>query len=307
MVLVANDLRANNSPSYIATELLDQALKTGKNCVIESIRTVGEIEALRKKWAFYLFAIDANPKIRYNRAYSRKSDTDNITLETFIENEKREMESSDPNKQNLSACIGLADYTIENNWEVEELHEKIENILKNFITRDGIVPSWNEYFIEIAKVTAKRSKDPSTQTGCVIVDKNNRPISFWYNGFIWWADEKCFTWERPMKYHFVIHAEMNAIIFAKRDLTGCKLFTKYFPCENCLKHILQAGITEIVYEHAFVESKKNNAINTMNTSDTTLAVARMLLAMPHVTTHNVLTENDYITDTFWSHDNIPQM
>ena len=60
-----------------------------------------------------------------------------------------------------------------------------------------------------------------------------------------------------MKYHFVIHAEMNALIFAKRDLSGSKIYTKYFPCENCLKHILQSGISEIVYEHAFVESKKS--------------------------------------------------
>ena len=103
-----------------------------------------------------------------------------------------------------------------------------------------------------------------------------------------------------MKYFFSIHAEMNALIFAKRDLNHCKIYTKYFPCENCLKHILQSGINEIVYEHAFVESKKNNCTHSMNTNDSTEAAARMLLAMSHVTTRNVSTKQDYITEVYGS-------
>ena len=177
MVLVANDLRANHSPSYIAEELHKQAIASGKNCIIESLRTVGEIDSLRAKGNFHLFAVDADQKIRYDRAFSRASETDNVNFMTFVENEEREMTSTDPNKQNLSACIKLADFVIENNGTVDDLNIKIEAILEKIQTQSPI-PSWDEYFIEIAKVTAKRSKDPSTKTGCVIVDANNRPISF---------------------------------------------------------------------------------------------------------------------------------
>ena len=71
MVIVANDLRAKQSPSYIVEQLYDQAKTSGKNTIIESIRAVGEAEVLKSKGNFYLFAIDADPKIRYERAVLR--------------------------------------------------------------------------------------------------------------------------------------------------------------------------------------------------------------------------------------------
>lgn len=107
--------------------------------------------------------------------------------------------------------------------------------------------NWNEYFMNIADQVAKKSKDPSTQVGTVIVSENNEPISFGYNGMVRNMNDEQVTWDRPMKYHIVIHAEMNAILFAKRDLTGAKLYCTHHPCENCLKHILQAKIREIYY------------------------------------------------------------
>ena len=129
MVLVANELRANHSPSYIAEELLAQAEQYGGNCIIESIRTVGEVTALRKKGGFYLFAVDADPKLRYERVLQRGSETDHISYDTFIENEQREMTSTDPNKQNLAACQELADYRFDNNHSFEELYTQVEDVL----------------------------------------------------------------------------------------------------------------------------------------------------------------------------------
>jgi dephospho-CoA kinase len=131
LVALANELRATHSPSYLAEQLLDQAKQSGKNCIIESIRTLGEVEALKAKGNFTLFAIDADSRVRYDRAYSRASETDHVDFETFLENEKREMESTDPNKQNLSACIKRADYTLLNNGTEEELFTQIEQILGN--------------------------------------------------------------------------------------------------------------------------------------------------------------------------------
>jgi dephospho-CoA kinase len=129
MVAVANDLRAQHSPSYIVEQLLEQALVSGSDCIIESIRTTGEITALRKRDRFYLLAVDADPKLRYDRVVERASATDNISYETFLENEKREMTSTDPNKQNLAACQALADFKLDNNHSFNELYTQVEEVL----------------------------------------------------------------------------------------------------------------------------------------------------------------------------------
>lgn len=130
MVMVGNDLRKKNSPSFIADELFKKALKENNNCVIESLRTIGEIESLRKKGNFILLAIDADPETRYERIIKRKSSKDNVSFEKFLNDEKREMESDDPNKQNLKRCIEMADFVIDNNGKLEELNFKLEEILK---------------------------------------------------------------------------------------------------------------------------------------------------------------------------------
>lgn len=129
MVIVANELRRNNSPSYITDCLYEKALEDGKSSVIESIRTPGEIWSLRKKGRFILIAVDADPHIRYQRIRQRQSETDHIDFETFLENERREMISSDPNAQNLSKCIELADYKLLNNGTIEQLSRQVEEIL----------------------------------------------------------------------------------------------------------------------------------------------------------------------------------
>lgn len=124
MTSVANDLRAQHSPSYIIDQLFALAKANGKNCVIESIRTPGEIDSLRKKEKFYLFAVDADPKIRFQRIRTRASETDKVDFETFLANEKREMDTNDPNKQNLQKCISMADYVFDNNGTLDELISK---------------------------------------------------------------------------------------------------------------------------------------------------------------------------------------
>ncbi|HOI86480.1 MAG TPA: AAA family ATPase [Lentimicrobium sp.] len=129
MVIVANDLRARHSSSYIVDCLFEEARLTGKNCVIESIRTPGEIESLRVKGSFYLFAVDADPFTRYTRISERKSETDRIDYETFIANEEREMTSEDPNHQNLRKCIEMADYVFTNDQSVADLETSVALVL----------------------------------------------------------------------------------------------------------------------------------------------------------------------------------
>lgn len=126
MVVVANRLRAEHSPSYIIDQLYEKALKSAKNCIIESIRTPGEVESLHEKGNFLLFAVDADPLLRYDRIVMRNSETDQISYSTFIENEKREMQSTNPAKQNIGKCIEMADVIFYNNSTVADLYKKVE-------------------------------------------------------------------------------------------------------------------------------------------------------------------------------------
>ncbi|MBQ6394179.1 hypothetical protein IJH97_00265 [Candidatus Saccharibacteria bacterium] len=156
---------------------------------------------------------------------------------------------------------------------------------------------WDEYFMGITEQVAARSKDPSQKLGCVIVDERRRPVSFGYNGMIQGADESKMTLtERPMKYYFVIHSEMNALLFAGRDVTGCTLYNTVATCENCLKYCLQAGIKRFVYKELRVASYRNKQKKSMTSIETDEAVVRLLAAMPEVETLNITNGKTYQQD-----------
>ncbi|MDP4282345.1 MAG: AAA family ATPase [Bacteroidota bacterium] len=129
MYELANKLRAKNGPSYVIDQLYLKARESGRNCIIESIRTTGEIESLREKEHFYLLAVDADPEIRYQRILLRHSETDAISRETFMNNEYREMRSTNPGEQNLRKCIEMADFLLTNNGTKEDLDHQVEKIL----------------------------------------------------------------------------------------------------------------------------------------------------------------------------------
>lgn len=110
------------------------------------------------------------------------------------------------------------------------------------------IPSWDETFMEMAEIIAKRSKDPSSQCGTILVSPDKKHIVSGYNGMPskYPEDEK--VWERPNKYNFIVHSETNAIINAQTNLTGWTLYVNAIPCSNCSKHIAQAGIKRVVYK-----------------------------------------------------------
>lgn len=157
--------------------------------------------------------------------------------------------------------------------------------------------AWDEYFMKIAETVALKSKDPSSKMGCVIVDKNKRVVSLGYNGMVQGADEAKMTLsERPMKYYFAIHSEMNAVIFAHQDLSGCTVYNRVATCENCLKYCLQAGITRFVYEELRVHSHSTDPKRSMTNVETDEAIIRLLASMPHVETLNLSNGKTYIED-----------
>ena len=111
--------------------------------------------------------------------------------------------------------------------------------------------SWDEYFMGVALLAAKRSKDPNTQVGACIVDSNNVILATGYNGFPVGCSDDEFPWDREgenTKYPYVVHAELNAILNASgRDLRGARIYVALFPCNECAKAIIQLGIKEVVY------------------------------------------------------------
>ena len=120
--------------------------------------------------------------------------------------------------------------------------------------RDGYI-SWDEYFMGVAKLAAMRSKDPNTQVGSCIVSEDNNILSMGYNGFPKGCSDDDFPWEREgddeltTKYPFVTHSELNAILnYRGGSLVGAKLYVSLFPCNECAKAIIQAGIKEVVYD-----------------------------------------------------------
>ena len=113
--------------------------------------------------------------------------------------------------------------------------------------------SWDEYFMGIALLSAKRSKDPSTQVGACIVNQFNKIVGIGYNGFPIGCPDDELPWEREApnindtKYPYVVHAEANAILNSTKDLHGARIYVALFPCNECTKLIIQSGIKEIVF------------------------------------------------------------
>lgn len=133
MLEVANSLRREYGPGHIAEKLYEKAQASDQNSVMESLRTMGEVENLKGKSKFCLFAIDADPKLRYERITARKSETDSVSFEKFLEDEKREMDSDDSTKQNLGKCIAAADYKFMNNGSLQELYAQVDLAIKDLL------------------------------------------------------------------------------------------------------------------------------------------------------------------------------
>lgn len=113
--------------------------------------------------------------------------------------------------------------------------------------------SWDEYFMGVALLSARRSKDPNTQVGACIVNEKNKIVGAGYNGLPIGCGDDDFPWQKEgdfleTKYPYICHAELNAILNnIGMDLKGCKIYTALFPCNECTKAIIQSGIREVIY------------------------------------------------------------
>lgn len=107
---------------------------------------------------------------------------------------------------------------------------------------------WNFWFIGLAKYVASASKDPSTKVGAVIADKDRRVVSLGYNGLPRGVEDSHERLnDRNLKYKMIVHAERNALLFARGSVQGCTIYTwPMMPCATCCSMIIQAGIVRVV-------------------------------------------------------------
>lgn len=155
-----------------------------------------------------------------------------------------------------------------------------------------------DYYMGKAEATAKGSKDPSTQVGCVVVRPDGTESAQGYNGMVKGIDERIFWASRDVKLEAVLHAEMNAIIHSKEDLTGHRMFVTHAPCVVCLKLALQAGIKQIYYKDSSIMKR---------TSDISNKVVVMLLEASMVPVKNITTGKfleEEIAEHFKSKENV---
>lgn len=127
--------------------------------------------------------------------------------------------------------------------------------------------NWDEYFMGIAALSALRSKDPNSQVGACIVSQENKILSVGYNGFPIGCSDENFPWGREgdainTKYPYVVHSELNAILnYRGGSLAGTKIYVTLFPCNECAKAIIQAGIKTVIYDCDKYEGTPMNLVS----------------------------------------------
>ncbi len=253
LIQLGNELRQQFGPAVLAERTLTQ-LKTNYS-VIDSIRNPAEIQALRQLKKFVLIGIDAPVEIRFQRAQARMRQENATTLAEFQHMEALE-QTTDPNAQNIAACLQLADYLISNDQALDSLLTRVDQILVRVQSR--LRPDWDEYFLKMAYLVAERSTCSRRHIGAIIV-KEKQVLSTGYNGAARnirdCLERGCLRDELKIpsgERHEIcrgIHAEQNAIIQAARhgvNINHGTIYCTHSPCTICAKMIVNAGIERIV-------------------------------------------------------------
>jgi len=252
-----NKLRAENGNSILSKTLIE-SMDKDKNYIIDSLRNPEEIKEFQKNPNFHLWNIIANEETRFERIISRGREGDPKTIEEFKLAEAKESSSENENAQQLNACAKMAKHTIENNSSLEGLFEKTKSLLLE-TPMNWKRPSWDEYFMNIAKAVAMRSNCIKRNVAAVIV-KDKRIISTGYNGTPRGV-KNCNEGGCPRCNNFAdagtnldeclcSHAEENAIVQAAYHGVSIKdsvIYVTYSPCITCSKMIINAGILKVIY------------------------------------------------------------
>jgi dCMP deaminase len=261
LIRTGNELRARYGPGILA-ERISAYLDKDHNYVVDSIRNPYEIEVLKRRKDFTLLALDADPKIRFERSRNRGREAAAQTFEQFAQEEARELSSDNPANQQLLATLSAADVTVTNNGTLEDLHRKLDDLLPPLMS-NFLRPNWDDYFMSIAKVVATRSNCIKRKVAAIIV-KDKRVVSTGYNGTPRGA-KNCNEGGCPRCNSMALsgtaldeclccHGEENAITQAAYHgtaLKGAILYTTFAPCLLCTKMIINSGIVEVVYNQEY--------------------------------------------------------
>jgi dCMP deaminase len=261
LIKVGNELRGRFGPGVLAERVL-KVLESDHNYVVDSIRSPFEVDVLRRRRDFTLLAVEADEGRRFERSRSRGRESAAQTLEQFIEEEARELDSNDPASQQLNETRRKADLVVTNNGTLEELHRQLDELLPPLMSRFNR-PDWDEYFMSIAKVVAMRSNCMKRKVAAIIV-KDRRVVSTGYNGTPRGAKNcneggcpRCNSMAESgtaLDECLCCHGEENAITQAAyhgTSLKGSTLYTTFAPCLLCTKMIINSGIVEVVYNQDY--------------------------------------------------------
>jgi dCMP deaminase len=261
LIALGNELRERHGPGALA-ELTVGRMQSDRNYAVDSIRHPAEVAVLKRAGSFSLFHIFAPLEARFERALARDRDGDARTLQDFIRQEEREFASSNAAAQQLLETERLANRVIENSGTLEAFSTQLAAALRELEVSFSR-PSWDQYFMDIARQVAARSNCMKRQVAAVIVS-DRRIISTGYNGTprgVKNCNEggcpRCNSFSesgRNLEECLCSHGEENAIVQASyhgiaiRDAT---LYTTYSPCLLCSKMIINAGIRRVVYNEAY--------------------------------------------------------
>jgi dCMP deaminase len=261
LIKLGNELRETRGNSVLAEMALEN-VKSDKNYIISSIRNPAEVEVLQKRKDFVMVNVTAPIETRFERIRSREKsgeDDEIKTLKDLKEREERE-KSADASKQQLHKVIKMAKVTINNDKDLDALNKKIDKFLQDWWPR--LIqkrPSWDDYFMNIAREVARRSNCMKRHVAAVVV-KDKRIISTGYNGTprgTTNCDEggckRCNAYGKSgagLGDCVCSHAEENAIVqaaFHGVSLKGATIYSTFSPCIMCTKMIINSGIKEVVY------------------------------------------------------------
>ncbi|MBI4143775.1 AAA family ATPase [Candidatus Woesearchaeota archaeon] len=257
LIVFANNLRREKGCGAISQIIIEKIKSCWRvNYVVDSIRHPEEVSVLRKSPLFYLVAVDAPVQLRFERAKSRNRENDPQTMDAFLERDQKELFGKGEN-QRIRECMAMANELIINDGVIEELQKKVDLL----VDKEKIRPSWDSYFMNLAKLAAQRSNCMSRKVGAVIV-KNRRIIATGYNGTPRGtrncSDGGCARCGGNVPAGvklgecLCLHGEENAIIEAGRDRAEASIiYTSFLPCLWCTKMIIQAGIKEVVYTEEY--------------------------------------------------------
>lgn len=261
LIQKGNELREKEGNSTLSKRIIS-SMEKDKNYVIDSLRNPDEIKEFQELGHFHLWNIEGNEENRFKRILKRDREGDPKTLEEFKKFESQESGSENESAQQLDKCAKMAENTIQNNDSLAELFESIDSLLLQ-TPMDIKRPSWDEYFMNIAKEVAMRSNCVKRKVAAVIV-KDKRIISTGYNGTPRGVTN-CNEGGCPRCNNFTntgakldeclcSHGEENAMIQASYHGVGIKdstLYTTFSPCLNCSKMIINSGIKKVVFNQDY--------------------------------------------------------